>query len=899
VAGAQQQPGADTAPESFHEATTLAPPKRNGGVRLPHVLGYDLLEILGRGGMGVVYKARQRGLNRLVALKMILAGDFASESDLARFRAEAEAVAQLQHANIVHIYEIGEHEGKPFFSLEFIDGDSLSKKVAEGPLPPRIAAQMVRDLALAMQYAHDKGIIHRDLKPANILLAAGGLGTSAKPQAATIPKITDFGLAKRLHGSDSNTQTGNILGTPSYMPPEQAEGLVSELGPRSDLYSLGAILYELLTGRAPFRAATVSETLKQVRQREPVAPTQLQPGTPRDLETICLKCLQKDPLKRHAGAGELADDLRRFLAGEPIRARPVSAWERGLRWCRRNRAVASLSAAVILLTLAALAGSIAFSVVLYNEKTATEQETLRANANAITATEKAELAKKNEQQAVANLDLAKKNERDAIANLQLALKNEQDAIANAKLADKRGEDALRKEFLAIKQLSNLASLTQKTLLKRIDDDQVEPVLRPLREDLLKTVRTNVLQLAKEMGRTGLTSSHIIQSHQCLGDMFRDLGMPEQALEQYRHAHKLASDLARQRKDDDRHRANLGVMVLRLGDMERVLTADLPAATKHYAQALALQQEVETHPYNNYYKPIDNKRLKSFSLQGLGEVALRQGRPAEARKLFEEAVGYRREWAKAEASNVLARNYLVQGEMFLGDACWRLKDEAAMRAAFEDAVRLMEQLVKQVPGAPDYKADLAETLMMYGDACLRLGQTDQAKQRYDAAARPLEVVIHKDPENVHYLELVVRKEYRQGVIADILKDAKAAEHFAAALKSCHHLVAIDPANLPYQGLQILCLARTGKVADAVKTAEALLPRVAKDPELLIQVAGCYALAGNASSDEAARKVYRDKSLEILRTIIKAGYEDRFNLRTHPDLAPLARDGSLEQLLTAKQ
>jgi eukaryotic-like serine/threonine-protein kinase len=869
------------------EAPTLSE-ERPQSVRLPQVPGYDILDILGRGGMGVVYKARQRGLNRLVALKMILAGDFASESDLARFRAEAEAVAQFQHANIVHIYDIGEHEGRPFFSLELVDGDSLSKKVAAGPLAPRLAATIVRDMALAMQYAHDKGIIHRDLKPANVLLSAEGQ-----------PKITDFGLAKRLDGNDSQTQTGNILGTPSYMPPEQAEGLVGQLGPRSDLYSLGAILYELLTGRAPFRAASISETLNQVRQREPVAPTQLQPGTPRDLETICLKCLQKDALKRYASAGDLAEDLRRFLAGEPIRARPVPAWERGWRWCRRNPAVASLSAAVLVLTLTALVGSILFSVVLYNEKTATEQETIRANANAVTAGEKAELASQSEQRAVANLDLAKKNEGQAIANLDLALKNEQRALASAKLADKRGDEALRKQYLAIKQMSNLASQTQKALLHAADDEQIEPILRPLREDLLKAVRANVLQLAKEMGQTGLTSSHIIQSHQALGDMFRNLGLPEQALEQFRHAYKLANDLAAQRKDDDRHRNNLGVMLLRLGDMERLLTADLPAATKYYAQALALQQDVEAHPYNNFYSPIDSKRLKSFSLQDLGEMALRQGHPAEARKYFEEAVGYRKEWVKADGKNALPRNYLAQAAMFLGEVSWHLEDQEAMHAAYAEAVGLMQQLVKQVPGSLDYKADLAETLLRYSDACLRLGKVQDAKKHCDASAEPLSAALRKDPENVHFLELTVRKEYRQGLIADQLEDPAAAEHFQAALKTCRRLVAIDAVNMPYQSLWALCLARGGKGADAVKIADALRPRVAKDPELLVQLAGCYALVADGMADDAAKKSCRDKALDILRAMIAAGYHDRVNLATHPDLTPLVRDGSLQPILAVKQ
>jgi serine/threonine protein kinase/Tfp pilus assembly protein PilF len=313
------------------------------------VANYEILGVLGRGAVGVVYKARQLGLNRLVALKMLLAGRHAGQRELMRFRIEAEAVARLRHPNIVQVYEVGEHDGLPFFSLEFVEGGSLYQKMDGKPLPPRDAARILETLARAMHYAHEHNIIHRDLKPANVLLTCDG-----------IPKITDFGLAKRLEHNEksSKTRTGTLMGTPSYMSPEQAAGRTRDIGPLSDQYTLGAILYEMLTGRPPFLGATLLETVIQVRTREPVPPTQLQATTPHDLEVICLKCLQKEPGKRYAHAGELADDLRRFLDGEPIRARPVSLWERSWRWCRRNPRIASLYASVcVLVLLLALSGS--------------------------------------------------------------------------------------------------------------------------------------------------------------------------------------------------------------------------------------------------------------------------------------------------------------------------------------------------------------------------------------------------------------------------------------------------------------------------------------------------------------------------------------------------------------
>jgi tetratricopeptide (TPR) repeat protein/serine/threonine protein kinase len=309
------------------------------------VANYEILGILGRGAVGVVYKARQMGLNRLVALKMLLAGSHAGQRELARFRLEAEAVARLRHPNIVQVYEVGEHNGLPFFSLEFVEGGSLHSKMDGKPLPPRQAAEIMEALCRAMHYAHEHNIIHRDLKPANILMTPDG-----------IPKITDFGLAKRLEETEesSQTRTGTLMGTPSYMSPEQAEGRTRDIGPLSDQYTLGAILYELLTGRPPFLGATLLDTIQQVRRQEPVPPTQLQATTPRDLEVICLKGLQKEPGKRYNDAGEMADDLRRFLDGEPIRARPVSLGERSWRWCRRNPRLASLYAAVAVLVMLVL-----------------------------------------------------------------------------------------------------------------------------------------------------------------------------------------------------------------------------------------------------------------------------------------------------------------------------------------------------------------------------------------------------------------------------------------------------------------------------------------------------------------------------------------------------------------
>jgi len=313
-----------------------------------HIPGYEIIQELGRGGMGVVYWAWQNSLHRPVALKMILSGACAGSEALTRFRTEAEAVARLHHPNIVQVYEVGAHESCPYMVLEYVNGGSLAKCQGGVPLPPEKAAPLVETLARAIHYAHERGIVHRDLSPANVLLTSDD-----------VPKITDFGLAKLvIGGGPTLTQSGDILGTPSYMAPEQVGGGTGVIGPATDVYALGALLYQLITGQPPFKAETPVETLLRVQSADPIPPRRLQPKLPRDLATIAMKCLEKEPAKRYASALAMAEDLERFQAGEPIRARPVGQTERLWRWCRRNPVVAALMATVLLLLVALSGGAL-------------------------------------------------------------------------------------------------------------------------------------------------------------------------------------------------------------------------------------------------------------------------------------------------------------------------------------------------------------------------------------------------------------------------------------------------------------------------------------------------------------------------------------------------------------
>jgi tRNA A-37 threonylcarbamoyl transferase component Bud32 len=358
---------------------------------------YELLEPIARGGMGVVYKARQRRLNRIVALKMILAGELASAEQIRRFYVEAEAAAKLDHPGIVPVFEVGQVGNQHFYSMAFVEGASVATPLKSGRYPPKLAAQIVAQVADAIHYAHQQGVIHRDLKPQNVLIDGQGR-----------PRVTDFGLARNVAFDSTLTASGQVMGTPSYMPPEQALGRVDSIGPAADIYSLGATLYHLITGEVPFRAATPMDTLLLVLESDPIPPRQLHSEIPRDLETICLKCLQKSPAQRFESARALAEDLRRFLANEPILARPVTRLERLAKWARRRPAIAGLLTACTL----ALIGYGFVAMYLYKSN----PDRLRAEAAKTTAI--ADLRAAEAERIAAEADRLNKEQQKDLLDIQ-------------------------------------------------------------------------------------------------------------------------------------------------------------------------------------------------------------------------------------------------------------------------------------------------------------------------------------------------------------------------------------------------------------------------------------------------------------------------------------------------
>ncbi|HEV3168047.1 MAG TPA: serine/threonine-protein kinase, partial [Isosphaeraceae bacterium] len=554
--------------------TTSAPSPTS----IPSVPGYEILGELGRGGMGVVYKARQLRLNRIVALKMILAGNHASAETGVRFMAEAESVARLHHPNIVQIFAFGDHDGHPYLEMEYVEGGCLSDRLVGSSRPPKEAARLIEILARAIHEAHLQEIVHRDLKPANILLTADGT-----------PKIADFGLAKWLNVETCLTRTQLIVGSPSYMAPEQAGQSSTPIGPAADVHSLGAILYELLTGRPPFQAATVLETLEQVRWEEPIPPSRLRPRLPRDLVTICLKCLEKDPARRYASSIELADDLRRFEAGQTIRARPVGSFEHLWRWCRREPVVASLAVAL-------MAGLIGVATQWWRAEYHLQ--------DAIFQSHRAEESARNQ----------------GAANCSLELANESEQIARHR--------AQERFDLAMKALRKFETVANDPALLR------EPDLETVRAKLLRTALGFYSELQGSLKDDASPEARVQLSdaYTRVASISWELGLQEEALATHRRALALVEQMVVASPDDPELRAALATCHTKIGFTLR--TRGKPAeALGPYEQARVIQEQlVRENPEDPHYQ-----EELSWTLSNIGVSQQEIGRPADAKHLHEQAI----------------------------------------------------------------------------------------------------------------------------------------------------------------------------------------------------------------------------------------------------------------------
>jgi len=737
---------------------------------------YELLDEIAVGGMGVVYKARHQKLGRVVALKMIRAARLAMPEDLARFRLEAEAVARLDHPNIVPIYDVGEHEGQPYFSMKLIDGGNVAELLrasGEWPTPPT-TARLLAAVARAVHYAHERGILHRDLKPANILLDRKGQ-----------PHVTDFGLATRLPDADGSnrtplvdrtlTQKGIAVGTPSYMAPEQANGPKRGVTVAADVYSLGAVLYELLTGRPPFKADTPLETLVQVLERQPTRPRALAPAVPRDLETICLKCLEKEPGRRYANAEALADDLQRFLEGEPIMAVPAGPAGRLWRWCRRSPVVAGLTAALAL----AVTLSLAAVTLLW----------LRAEYHSLQAQRQRQIAEDALVQAEAERERADKHRQEAEENFQQAHQIVERfcmRLSEERLSAFQGLQPLRKEMLEVgvkyyqgfvaqrgddpalkadlaKTYFRLAFLTNLVGSKR-DALNSYAQARTTYEDLLAADPDN----ANYREQIAMTCINMGGVQEAIHDRTA-------ALASYERARKLLEGLDRASPDNPKILAHLGILYNNLGNVNRGLNR-LDDSRAAYDQALAVQERLIRHDPRNpapqrelavvyvnvailhasrgeqdealrWHQKARDLQEKLFLEHGkdrevqhdlaltcrrIGERLVRDGQVKEALPSLLKGHELIQDLANANPSVTEYQWEFGLSHRALGHARRADGDKGEANKSYRAAIDLLQKARRQDQSAAIYTRDLAATLFDLGLLCDETQKPDEAARVYTQA-----------------------------------------------------------------------------------------------------------------------------------------------------------------------
>ncbi len=858
----------------------VPPTGRNRAEEIPRITGFEILSVLGAGGMGIVYKARQMRLDRYVALKMIRAGAGARPGDLRRFEAEARAVAAIDHPNIIKIFEIDEHDGLPYFALEYVEGGSLARRIEGKPQPVDEAAQITEILARALDVTHRRGIIHRDIKPANILLGVDGT-----------PKIADFGLVKRQEADSSQTRTGSILGSPSYMSPEQATG-AEKVGPEADQYALGATLYEMLTGRPPFRGTSVLDTLDMVRKREPVPPSQLLPRMPRDLETICLKCLQKDPARRYPDVAALAEDLARFRRGEPIVARPISAPERLWRWCLRNRGVAALAAAVALLLVVVAVGATAGLAVVAAQKEAlgaANNNLKRSNTDLTLA--KAEAEKRQHE--------AEAEHRRAVAAGQAAIKQNRDVVA-----------------------------AQRDMIKLLERREYRylPGIQGLREEALnlaaKTLQSAVGSMSGLRDEIGwpaadeeLNWRSVAVAYQWLAELALSRSQLSEAIRRFRQMDEIITRLAKAAPDDlgtqirlAKGRRTLGFIALnRIGDGEE--------ARHYFAGVLEIiRAGLAKHP--------DDDGLKYEQANGLGYLAaaeMRLGHLERARELYDEEMSVRGSFAPSYA---VPRQVELDRELSglyerLGELALRMGRKDEGRKFYEQCAEIRERLYQQRPDFWPYMLDRA---LSYNNAAYLLYPAGKnpagARALHHKAVELLARRVAVDPNDTVPRETLATTLYYEATCALHSGDiAAAAEGYRRCLEIREKLATDPDEKIPMVNLMV-AVARCGQHARAASIAHRLMKSPPRDEHIYFQIACGYALAAEsaraerwrlgatlgsplactaAGLDDALARLYTGLAVDALRRGKRLGWMDVLSLETDPDLEPIQKDPAFRALI----
>jgi eukaryotic-like serine/threonine-protein kinase len=840
-------------------AAEESPPLPKGvtaGLRLPDVPGYAIDSVLGRGGMGVVYRATQLGLNRPVALKMILSGIHANAAQLDRFRTEARAVAHVHHPNIVQVYEIGEHDGLPYITLEFCPGGSLDRRLNKEPQPPQKAAALVETLARAMAAAHAAGVIHRDLKPANVLLDANDTA-----------KIADFGLARELE-EEGPTRTGSVLGTPSYMSPEQAAGATRLVGPHSDQYSLGAILYDLLTGRPPFKGTSMMETLEHVRTREPAPPTQLQPSLPRDLETICLKALRKEPQQRYPTCEALADDLRAFQEGRPIAARPAAPAERTWRWAKRNPGVATLSAAVVGLLMLLAVGGTAAALLFHRQRNEAES-----------------LAEQRRQA----LDLAEQREQEAKESQQAAEKNARAADENYQLA---------RESL-VQLVAEVPSALGQALFARSAQAQVL--------GLLVESMTRQLNLA---ATRQLPDRSLMNLHLQLGDLYLAQGNRVEAGRQYQNGLTIAERLeAANPAEKDTAQGNLAVFYSHLGTLARDGERNGPAALDWFARAEKIHRLRVEHPESSEIPLQERQQSLADIRYEIAETRRRMQQFDEALPICEEALELRKTVAAAPvtpytrgAARKLAESFAQLGQI----QTKRGQDQAAEQALTEAANRFLE-MTKQKADDLALRTVAARAAQELGDFLLMRNRLDEAGPWYEKGLTLTRSLL-TGAEILAAQSQLSDVYYRSATTALKRGDHKTADvYYHKCLDLRLALLEVRPTDARSRMRVANAQARCGHQEPAAKTMHELRAQFRNDPGMAFETVCVLGMCADAvragrpaeqltAEERKLRDQYLDQALTELEDLVgRLKYTDVVALKTDPDLDALRDQPRFQEII----
>lgn len=851
---------------------------------------YEILSELGRGGMGVVYKARHRTLRRVVALKMILSGGHNSKKTLDRFLSEARAVAHLQHPGIVQIFDIGEHDGLPYFSLEFVEGRDLQQDLNGRPTSAQHAAKMVEAVCRAMHYAHENGILHRDLKPANILLNADNEA-----------KITDFGLAKEVDSENSGeTTVGTVMGSPSYMPPEQARGDINAISDKSDQYSLGAVLYQMLTARPPFLSDRPFDTVMQVINNEAVDPRELQASIPIDLETICMKALQKDQESRYEDCEQMADDLRRFLNGEPILARPVSRAVRAFRWCRRNPKIAIPSGvAGVFVGFTAVIASWAWVVtaaqaqVITIEKEKVVEQRDEAQKQTIIADEARLLA-------VANEELARQQKEEADKQRAIALAQKQQAEQNEALAKRQADLALRNIQYVITDVD-----------KRL---KAKPGMNDLRIAMLEAASDKWNELDVEMtgGLRGEAIPTLMALRQQIAVAFTELDRLEEADNEFEKLFALGQERV-DLKGNDAARTNQAKIAMAWAPVRRRVDSSPEKAMDLLNSAIGLVQETLSNPKPEEGSPSENdiRELLAVLQQNLGVEFLEQGQLAETAKQFEsalknmatvlEAIRSAKGYDKLDENQkdtLTAMKQISHDKSAVGLAYILMRQGQTKRSIelYNTAIAGRREIFDRRQTMLPLKVELAGYLGNYGQSLLWIDDLSGAEPLLEESLKLSLQILENDPEKASYKRSVTTAQYRMGSLRDLQGNhvADAASLFEACrgLRAELNEASADQKN---QVNLMLASARAGDLDEARKLVDRLGESEEKNGELHLE----RARALTQMSRHAAESEREDLLLEAVsaaKRAVKEGYGDPFRVNAEPDLRLLRERDEFQQILS---